>query len=150
MTRPEPTTIDETAPVVARHEIIVDAIVPAVWALHVDVERWPSWNSEITDVSIDGPFEPGAAFRWHSGGMTIDSTVHAVESETRTLWGGETAGIMGIHLWTFTPHGHRTRVRTEESWTGVPVDADPDALQPQLDASLVRWLNELKRAAERP
>jgi hypothetical protein len=150
MPRSELTTIDETAPVVARHEIMVDAAVPVVWALHVDVERWPSSSSEIADVSIDGRFVPGATFRWHTGGLTIDSTLHAVEPETRTLWGGETAGITGIHLWTFTPHGHRTRVRTEESWTGAPVDADPDGLQAQLDASSVRRLDDLERAADRP
>ena len=39
-------------------------------------------------------------------------------------------------------------VRTEESWEGEPVGADPAAMQSVLDASLRTWLENLRRAAE--
>ncbi|MEU2110923.1 hypothetical protein [Streptomyces sp. NPDC019507] len=41
-------------------------------------------------------------------------------------------------------------VRTRESWSGAPVDADRDNLAAALDDSLGSWLNALKKAAEQP
>ena len=39
-------------------------------------------------------------------------------------------------------------VRTRESWTGEPVEADIAYAQDQLDASIVSWLRHMKTAAE--
>jgi hypothetical protein len=39
-------------------------------------------------------------------------------------------------------------VATNESFGGVPVDADPSTMQSTLDTSLVSWLLHLKAAAE--
>lgn len=64
------------------------------------------------------------------------------------LWGGTAGGIPGIHEWLFeeTPDG--VRVRTTESFSGEPVDADIESMQSMLDQSLVSWLAHLKAAAE--
>ncbi|MBA3450101.1 MAG: SRPBCC family protein [Chloroflexia bacterium] len=147
-----PTGIDRTAPVIARHEIAIAAPLDVVWNLHIDVANWPSWNPDITGVTSEQPFAPDASFLWHTAGLEIRSTVYAVTEHARTLWGGDVAGIHGIHEWTFTTTGDSTRVATEESWSGEPVAANVAAnvaaMQNGLDQSLVSWLGHLKSAAE--
>lgn len=142
------TGIDPTAPAVARHEIDVRAPLAVVWALHTDVPAWPTWNPEITDVVLEQPLAPGASFRWQTAGLTIRSTIYALEERTRILWGGPAAGIDGIHEWRFAETAGGVLVTTEESWSGEPVAADPAAMQAGLDRSLVAWLSHLKTAAE--
>ena len=115
---------------------------------NVDVPAWPTWNPDITDVALEQPFAPGASFQWHTAGMTIQSTVHAVTDRARTVWSGSVAGIDAIHEWTFTETVDGVQVTTEESWTGEPVEANVAAMQAGLDQSLSAWLQHLKAAAE--
>lgn len=142
------TGIDVAAPVVARHEIEIDAPLDVVWGLHVDVAAWPTWNPDITDAILERPFAAGASFRWGTAGLAIRSTVYALAERSLTLWGGPAAGITGIHRWTFAETAAGVKVGTEESWSGDPVEADVAALQTGLDRSLVAWLRHLKVAAE--
>jgi uncharacterized membrane protein len=143
-----PTDIDRDAPVVAHHQIDIAAPLDVVWHLHTDVNQWPSWNVEITAAKIEGEFELGNRFTWTSWDLTVTSTIHAVEDHSRTLWSGPAEGIMGIHEWRFeqTPTG--VHVATNESFSGDPVEADPDSLRAALDESLVAWLGRLKTQAE--
>ena len=85
---------------------------------------------------------------WSTAGLQIASTVYAVEAPHRILWGGPAQGIIGIHEWTFTAAGDATIVTTAESWDGKPVRADTDNLRQALDASLVSWLDHLRKTAE--
>jgi hypothetical protein len=50
--------------------------------------------------------------------------------------------------WTLEEQDDGVLVRTEESWEGERVSADPEAMQSALDASLRAWLENLRRAAE--
>ncbi|MFJ7158866.1 SRPBCC family protein [Streptomyces sp. NPDC101118] len=144
-----PTTIDENAPVVADHSIRIAAPLDRVWELHTDIGNWPQWLSAITETRIDGPLAPGTTFHWVTAGMSIDSTVYEVDPERhRILWGGPAHGITGIHEWTFTEDGDGVLIRTRESWSGAPVDADRDTLAAALDDSLTTWLTTLKQTAE--
>ena len=143
-----PTEVDRTAPVLARHEIEIEAPLERVWRLHTDVAAWPHWQKEITEARIDGPFEPGTSFDWTSYGFTVTSTIYEVEDRSRSLWGGTAEGITGIHEWRFTEVPGGVRVETNESFAGEPVDADPASMQSMLDASLEAWLGHLKRAAQ--
>ena len=65
------------------------------------------------------------------------------------MWGGPSAGITGIHSWTFTPVPGGVRVDTEESWSGGPIEADVAGMQQALDGSLIAWLEYLAAAAQR-
>ncbi len=143
-----PTSIDETAPVIARHEIDVAAPLATVWSLHTDVSAWPNWQSDIDSATIGQLLAPGVTFTWSTFGLDITSTVYAAEEPYRTLWGGPTQGIDGIHEWRFSETPGGVHVVTNESWSGSPVEADRDTLQGQLDASLMSWLQHLKVAAE--
>ncbi|MDI9889163.1 SRPBCC family protein [Streptomyces sp. HNM0645] len=146
-----PTTVDENAPVIADHTIRISAPLERVWQLHTGIRFWPVWQSAITEARLDGPLAPGATFHWETAGLSIDSTVYAVDSVDapyRILWGGPAHGITGVHEWTFTEDGDDVVVRTRESWAGAPIDADRDNLAAALDDSLVTWLEALKKAAE--
>ena len=142
------TTIDRDAPVVTHHEVDIAAALDVVWHLHTNVNEWPSWNLEITAAKIEGEFERGNSFTWTSWGLTVTSTIHVVEDRSRTLWSGPVQGITGIHEWRLEATRSAVHVATDESWSGVPVEADPDSLRAALDKSLVAWLGRLKTQAE--
>ena len=87
-----PTAVDRAAPVIARHEIDIEAPMGTVWKLHVDVNAWPIWQTDITAAHIDGALEPGVSFDWTSYGFTVTSTVYDVNERARVLWGEPPAG----------------------------------------------------------
>ena len=145
-----PTAVDRSAPVIALHEIDIEAPLDTVWKLHLDVNAWPTWQTDITAAHIDGTLEPGVSFNWTSYGFSVTSTVYDVNARTRVLWGGTSGGITGVHEWLFSKTPAAVHVITTESFAGEPVEADAPAMRTLLDASLVAWLGHLKTAAESP
>lgn len=150
-----PTQIDGDAPVLARHEVAIEAPLETIWQLHIDVNEWPTWQPDIPEAHLDGDFVPGASFSWTISGLSVTSPIYDVSPPTgdvspqsRTLWGGTTQGITGIHEWTFRDMTQGVIVATNESFAGEPVEADPAVMQSQLDTSLIAWLGYLKAAAE--
>ncbi|MGW6982220.1 SRPBCC family protein [Streptomyces sp. NPDC054932] len=141
-------TIDETAPVIVRLSTVIDAPLARVWELHTDIGAWPAWNPDVDRAEPDGPPAVGSSFRWHTHGLDITSTVHELVPGRRIVWGGPAAGITGVHVWTFEETGAGVTVRTEESWSGAPVDAAAGDLRKALTASLESWLVHLKSRAE--
>jgi len=144
-----PTGIDGNAPVIARHQIEINAPLGTVWRLQTNVNNWPAWQTDITAALLDGPFEPGASFTWTSYGFTVTSTIYAFDQRACTLWGGAAHGVMGTHEWVYrqTPAGG-VHVTTHESFSGEPVAADATGMQSALDNSLTAWLTRLKHKAE--
>ena len=143
-----PSAIDSTAPVLAHHEVEIRAPLDEVWRLHTDVNAWTTWQSDITTASIEGAFGVGDSFGWSSYGLAVTSTIYAITDHSRILWGGTGDGITGIHEWLFSETPDGVRVTTNESFAGQPVEADATNMQSLLDASLVSWLDHLKKAAE--
>ncbi|MBN0048550.1 SRPBCC family protein [Streptomyces actuosus] len=141
-------TIDETAPVVVRLSTAIAAPLATVWDLHTDIAAWPAWNPEVDRAVPDGPLTPGSSFRWRTHGLDIVSTVHELVAGERIVWGGPAAGITGLHVWTFERGDGGVTVRTEESWSGAPVEAAADDLRKALHDSLEKWLAHLKSSAE--
>ncbi|CAM5649828.1 Putative multidrug resistance protein MdtD [Streptomyces avidinii] len=142
------TSIDETAPVIVRLSATIDAPLATVWALHTDVAAWPTWNPDVTRAELDGPLLPGNSFSWQTHGLDITSTVSELVPGERIAWGGPAEGITGIHVWSFEQSGGHVTVRTEESWSGAPVEAATDHLAKALHDSLESWLGNLKSRAE--
>ena len=143
-----PSTVDRKAPVLAQHEIDIQARVDTVWRLHANVNAWTTWQTDIADAHIEGRMEPGVSFNWSSFGFPVTSTVYEVTDHARVLWGGTASGITGIHEWIFQETTNGVHVVTNESFSGAPVDADRENMQQLLDASLVAWLVHLQRADE--
>ncbi|WP_331772147.1 SRPBCC family protein (plasmid) [Embleya sp. NBC_00888] len=141
--------VDADAPVIVRLAITVNAPLADVWALHSDIDAWADWNPDIDRAELDAPLAPGARFRWLTHGLDITSTVYQVVPGKRVVWGGPVQGIEGVHVWTFHEQDGVVTVRTDESWSGAPVDAAPDDMRLALDHSLREWLRHLKDHAER-
>jgi uncharacterized protein YndB with AHSA1/START domain len=144
-----PIDIDRDAPAIIRLERVIPAHRQRIWDLHADVAGWPKWQLDIATASIDGPLAAGSALTWTTAGLDkpIVSTIHAVEPHRSTLWSGPASGIVGIHRWAFDDTAAGTRVTTEESWGGAPVEANPTKAAKMLETSLKRWLDFLGTAA---
>jgi hypothetical protein len=141
--------IDENAPVITREEILIDAPLGTVWALHNDISSWSERLPDIDASTIEGPLAVGTVFHWQTSGLSIESTIQEIEPPRRIVWSGPAQGIMAIHLWTMTLSDEdRVLVHTEESWDGEPVRAEPKEMQQALDGSLRAWLQSLKHKAE--
>ncbi|MFE9866468.1 SRPBCC family protein [Streptomyces sp. NPDC005506] len=141
---------DETAPVITRKNIVINAPLATIWRVQTDVENWPTWQPNVTSLTKDTPgaLRSGSVFRWATEGLDITSTVKQVEHKKCLAWGGPAQGINAIHVWTFTPIKNGVLVHTEESWTGAPVVANTVTLQTALDTSLQNWMNNLKHESE--
>ncbi|GAA1262862.1 SRPBCC family protein [Kitasatospora nipponensis] len=141
--------IDETAPVIVRLSTVIHAPLATVWDLHTDIAAWPAWNTDVESTTISDPLAAGTTFQWRTHGLDIASTVLELVPGERIVWGGPAAGITGVHVWMFEQDGDQVTVRTEESWSGAPVEAAVDHLGKALHDSLESWLSRLKSRAER-
>jgi hypothetical protein len=139
--------VDRGAPVIVADEIVVQAPLAVVWGLQTDVSAWTSWRGDVDAAELSEPFAVGSTFRWSTGGLEIASTIREVRPQRRAVWGGPAAGIVGVHVWEFTPEDNRTRVATVESWAGPAVEADLAQARTMLAAHIATWLADLRRAA---
>ena len=143
--------INPNAPVITRDEIVIAAPVSTVWNLLTDFAAWPRWNKDITRAEFDAPIAVGSVFHWDTAGLSgIDSTIGEVIPQRRIAWSGPSHGIMGTHVWHFTPVAEGVHIQTEESWDGEPITRQVSVMQQALDNSLRSWLESLKRESERP
>lgn len=140
--------VNRNAPVVVDLEVFTHAALTTVWNLHTDIDRWPDWNPHIERAHLHGPLRVGETFDWLTAGLEITSTIGELVPQRRIAWGGRAHGIDGLHVWTLTPQPGGVLVRTEESWDGEPVRADPGNLRAALTASLRDWLSALRKTAE--
>jgi hypothetical protein len=157
--------IDPAARLHYRTETLIKAPPGAVWRRHTDVARWPAWQSAVTSAErLDpGPLRPGSRFRWTTPApptpttpattLVITSTVGQLQPGRCVRWTGPAIGDglridRGVHVWTFTPVPGGVLVRTEESWTGEQIEADPATAIRYLAPGLDAWLADLKSAAE--
>jgi len=141
--------INESAPVIAAHEIEIEASPEAVWDIIVAVERWPAWNPDVRATFIEGNLQAGKSFSWKAGPGTIRSTVLQMQKPKELVWSGTTLGIRAIHLWQIERRGEKTTVRSEESWEGLLPAILRGAMRRMLLRSIQQGLIYLKKEAER-
>jgi uncharacterized membrane protein len=141
--------IDPNAPLTARKEIFITAPLETVWSLQSDIERWPTWQSDVSSAKLDGSLAVGTIFRWKAKGLNITSTIQELELGQRISWTGNSIGMKAVHIWMFEPQGNGTHVVTEESLSGwlarILRIFDPAFLE----KSLAESLHILKTRAER-
>ncbi|MFI6600513.1 SRPBCC family protein [Nonomuraea sp. NPDC050536] len=157
--------IDPTAKLHHRAETLIKAPLSTIWNLHTDVEGWPSWQAPVTSMNrLDpGPLRKGSRFRWTTPApatpstpattLVITSTVQQVKHNQCIRWTGPAIGKglridRGVHVWNFIKVKGGVLVRTEESWTGDQIEADPATAIKYLAPGLDAWLANLKTAAE--
>ena len=137
------------APVTGRAETHIDASPAAVWEVLTRLENWPSWNSDVKWMRLDGPLAPGTEFRWKAGPGTIVSKIDRVEPPRYISWRGRTLTIAAYHEWWLEPRDGGTFVRTEEAFFGTLARVLRRPLQKMLDKSFADALERLKSEAER-
>ena len=114
----QPEAAVPAGPVFGTAEIDVDAPVETVWRVLTELEQWPSWNPDVTSMTVDGPLARGTVFRWKAGPRTIVSTIERVEPPRTVVWSGKTLGVKATHAWHFEQVGEKTHVLTEEALRG--------------------------------
>lgn len=157
--------IDPAAKLHHRTEILIKAPLSTIWKLHTDVEGWPSWQKPVTSMKrLDpGPLRKGSRFRWTTPApatpatpattLVITSSVQQIKHERCIRWTGPAIGKglridRGVHVWNFIKVKGGVLVRTEESWSGDQIEADPATSIKYLAPGLDAWLAALKTAAE--
>lgn len=157
--------IDPDAKLHHRTEIFIKAPLSTVWKLHTKVEAWPSWQETVTIAKrLDhGPLRKNSQFRWTTPApatpttpattLVITSSVKDVQQGKCIRWNGPAIGEglridEGVHVWNFIKVKGGVLVRTEESWTGDQIEADPETSIKYLAPGLDLWLADLKTTAE--
>ncbi len=141
--------INQNAPVIAREELHIAADVRTVWDVLTDLERWPSWNKAVREMSVHGPVAPGTSFDWRAGPGTIKSSIAEVEAPHRIVWTGVTLGIRAVDAFAFEASDGGTLVRQAESWEGLLARLFRSRMDRTLRSSLRDGLRALKAEAER-
>ncbi len=142
-------TANEKAPVVGSSEIVIAADPQTVWDVLTDFERWPSWNQDVSELSLQGNGSEGSTFRWKSGSSTIRSKVEQVDPPRRIVWTGKTSGVRATHLHELEARNGGTLVRTTESFEGLAARLLRGRLQKVLQEALDSGLRQLKVEAEK-
>ncbi len=140
--------MNKNPPVSSQKSILINAPLDSVWALIVEVEKWPERYKHVAKAQMRGAFAVGQSFVWKSGGMRIVSTIQEVREKTFILWSGETLGTQAIHSWTLTAQGQDTLLETSESFDGWLVRLVPKMMQKMLEQTLEEWLRTIKKLAE--
>jgi uncharacterized protein YndB with AHSA1/START domain len=140
--------LDRKAPIVTARETVIDAPIATVWELISDPSGWPSFDSSVSDVRVDGSVSTDMAFRRRVGHVTIRALFAVVEPEREISWVGRAAGSKVVHrnLLSEAPGGS-TKVVSEESMAGIFVTWLYS--REKLDRVLDNWLASLKAASER-
>jgi hypothetical protein len=139
--------IDESAPVKAMVQIIIQAPPAKIWGLLTNIKDWTKWQPDISEVAIQAAPEATVPFTWSTGGMTIHSTIRLFDPDRRIGWTGRAFHIHAIHVWTLRPLADgRVLVETRESMDGWLVDRFYSSRE--LLESDKKWLEHLKKAAE--
>ena len=140
--------VNRNAQIIVDLNAVIDAPLQTVWNLHTAVDQWPTWQKDITEAWLTGPFAVGNSFAWQTHGLSIVSTLGEVDAMRRTVWGGPAHDIDGVHVWTFEETAAGVAVQTTESWDGAPIAADPEGMRAALTSSLTAWLAALKATVE--
>jgi hypothetical protein len=141
--------VNREAPALAHSEAVIAAEPEAVWEILAAFEDWPSWNPDVSSVTLEGGLAEGSVFRWKAGRSKITSRLVQVERPRLLGWTGQTAGIKAIHVWQLSPRDGGTLARTEESWEGLLVRVLPGPLRKSLQKAMDDGLGHLKAEAER-
>jgi hypothetical protein len=104
--------------------IRVDAPAEVVWAVTVDIERWPEWVPTVTAVTRldDGPLKHGSVARLEQPMQPPARWVVTVlESERRFAWESRRRGLRFVATHDLLPDGSATTSTLTVEASGVIV-----------------------------
>ncbi len=140
--------INQSAPVLARAEITVNAPVETVWEVLTAIDEWPEWQKEVTAAKLNGELREGVTFDWTAGGLNFESGIHTIQIYKAFGWTGTTFGASAIHNWIFMEENTTTTIKVEESLQGVFPRLFRSYFQESLEEGILNNLMEIKIAAE--
>ena len=140
--------INPNAPVKSSDIIEINAPIDSVWQVLTQINKWPSWQKDVTEANLLGELKEGTQFKWKAGGLSFNSKIHTIVPKHMFGWTGKTIGASAIHNWTFEDKGNKTIVKVEESLQGVFPRLLGGYFQRNLDTGVKTNLEELKIASE--
>jgi hypothetical protein len=131
--------------------IRIEAAVDAVWAVTVDVERWPEWTPTVTAVARidDGPLRPGSVARLTQP-MQRPALweVTALEPGRRFAWQSRRPGLRFVATHELEPDGSGTENTLRVEAGGIMAGLLWPLLRPALRRALAAENLGLKRRCE--
>jgi len=127
----------------------IDADADAVWALLTDAERYPEWNSTVTE--LEGKIAPGETIALRSTvnpKRTFKLKVSTFEPSSRLVWEDGGRAFKGVRTFTIEERADgTTTVTMAEVMTGTMMGMIEGKL-PDFRPSFDAFAADLKRAAE--
>ncbi len=132
------------------HAVETGVAAPALWRYWSDIAGWPAWNEGIEKIEVDGPLEPGTAFRMTPPGqepieMRIAEVVPGLMFVDE-MDAGEFV-VRTIHRLEPLPDGG-TRIVYRTEFLGPAADEVGPQLGPQITADFPDVLASLVRIAQ--
>lgn len=143
------TNTNDLAPVKCKKTITINADRKRIWSILAAINNWPLWQKDISFSKLNGELKPGTTFDWKSGGVTIHSTLHTVESFNEIGWTGKALGTFAIHNWKLIEKSDRTEVIADESMEGFLVRLLKKMFRKNLEKGMQSWLEMLKEESEK-
>jgi uncharacterized protein YndB with AHSA1/START domain len=141
--------INNNAPAKSSNTITINANSKKVWAVLTDIDRWSSWNANISNPKLNGTLKPETTFDWKTGSAKIHSILHTVEPYKNFGWTGKALGAFVIHNWTLTEAKGQTTIFVEESMDGFLVRCFKRMFTKNLKYGMQNWLDLLKKECEK-
>lgn len=133
-------------------EIHIDAPPEAVWAVLTDLARYPDWNPLFP--RAEGTLATGerVAFRIAPVGRTLSARVTELDAPRRLVWRAAPLGawlMASEHVFDLAPAPEGgTRLRNEESFTGLASGLLPSRLVARMEAAFRAHDEALKARVE--
>jgi hypothetical protein len=142
-------SINYNAPVKCSKTITINANSEKVWQVMTNIDKWATWQTEISNPKLNGELKPGTTFEWKTGGVKIHSTLHTVEPFKNFGWTGKAFGMFAIHNWTLTEANGQTTVSVDESMEGFFTKFFKKSFNKNLEKDMQTWLDLLKKECEK-
>jgi len=142
-------SINTTAPVKCSKKITINTDSKKVWKVLTNIDKWSTWQTDISMSKLNGELKSGTKFDWKTNGFKIHSTLHTVEPISQFGWTGKTFGMFAIHNWTLTEKNNKTTVEVNESMEGLLAWLFKKSFNRNLENGMQRWLELLKRECEK-
>jgi len=137
--------IDENADLTDRQSIVINAPITEVWSYIHDVEKWPEWNQNISDVVLKSDQQE---FYWRFDGRKFQSTFMKDDPPSALAWIGKSGWIKSIFAWSLDPTDEdQTVVSVEECYKGFLLFIFMG--HQKVHSNLLSWLGQLKQVAEK-
>lgn len=137
--------VNRSAKAYAKEEISIAAPPEKVYSILVNINQWPTWQSSVESVVMEGVPEVNKTFDWKAGGSKLHSRFHTLTPFSEIGWTGRVYWITAVHNWYLQKEGDGTRVIVEESFGGFL----SGMMKAMLEKGMKKSLLELKAFAEK-